>query len=262
MGLEDPVAGPLEDNKKILKIVSSIRTSQIWSQDVRAHLKAVGLAWFNAYRKNYSKLGSLEALSTLDSKYKALVSSADGAPRKKKTYTQLKIIQKALSDLRKQLLDASILTISTPDVVPSFNKLAPDPFMQQVLEARWNECTSCIAANAPVAAIVMMGGLLESLFLARVNRESDKRPIFQARSAPKNKSRQTLPLKEWTLRDYIDVAHELNWISESAHGVSEVLRDYRNYIHPYKQVSLGKILTTEDAKILWEVFKSISKQLL
>jgi hypothetical protein len=262
MSSGDPIAGPLEDSKKIFKKISSIKTSRIWSGDVRAHLKAVGLAWFNSYRKNYSQLDSSDVLSALDSQYNALISSADGVPRKKKTCVQLKIIQRALGDLRKQLLSVATSKISTSDVPPSFSKLAPDPFMQQVLVVRWNECTSCIAANAPVAAIVMMGGLLESLLLTRINRESDKAPVFQARSAPRNKSRQTLPLKEWTLRDYIDVAHELNWISETAHNISEVLRDYRNYIHPIKQVSLGKILTTEDAKVLWEVFKSIAKQLL
>jgi len=164
MSSEDPVAGPLEDNKKILKKVCSIGTPQIWSRDVLGHLKAVGLAWFRSYRKDYAKLVPLEVLSTLDSEYKALISSADGAPRTKKTSTQLKMIREALIDLRKKLIDAFVSTTSTPDVVPSFNKLAPDPFMQQVLEARWNECTSCIAANAPVAAIVMMGDRRQLLF--------------------------------------------------------------------------------------------------
>jgi len=44
--------------------------------------------------------------------------------------------------------------------------------------------------------------------------------------------------------------------------VGEVLRDYRNYIHPQKELSNGIVLRTEDASILWEVAKGISHQLL
>jgi len=260
MDSKDPIAGPLDDIKKILRVVSAIQTQRVCSQDVRAHLKAMGLAWFNSYRQDYSKLGSAETLSKLDSKYNALISSAEGTPSKRKVCDRLKVIKKALIELREQLLTLS--TMTTSDVPPSFSALVPDPFMQQVLAARWNECTSCIAADAPIAAIVMMGGLLESFFLARVNRESNKQPIFQAKSAPKDKSHQTIPLKDWVLRNYIDVAHELHWISQSAHDVSEVLREYRNFIHPYKQVSRGIMLNTKDAGVLWEVFKSIARQLL
>jgi len=64
------------------------------------------------------------------------------------------------------------------------------------------------------------------------------------------------------LKNYIDVAHELQWISESAKDVGVVLRDYRNFIHPQKELSHGVVLKSDDASILWEVAKSISKQLL
>jgi hypothetical protein len=71
-----------------------------------------------------------------------------------------------------------------------------------------------------------------------------------------------LQLREWTLQDYIGVAHELGWITVAAKDVGVVLRDYRNYIHPQKELSHGVSLTTPDAVILWEIGKSISRQLL
>jgi hypothetical protein len=109
----------------------------------------------------------------------------------------------------------------------------------------------------------MMGGLVEALLLARVHREPNKSPIFGAKMAPQDKaSSKTLPLQDWTLRHYIDVAHELGWISRSAKDVSDVLRDYRNYIHPYKQVSHGIVIGDNDARLLWEVAKGIARQLL
>jgi MrcB-like, N-terminal domain len=41
--------------------------------------------------------------------------------------------------------------------------------MKVILERRWNECQRCLRARAPLAATVMMGGLLEALFVARAN---------------------------------------------------------------------------------------------
>ncbi|MBL8230659.1 MAG: hypothetical protein JNL98_19360 [Bryobacterales bacterium] len=64
------------------------------------------------------------------------------------------------------------------------------------------------------------------------------------------------------LKSYIDVAHELSWISTSAKDVGVVLRDYRNYVHPQKEYSHGIVLTPEDARVLWDVAKTIVRQLL
>jgi hypothetical protein len=151
----------------------------------------------------------------------------------------------------------------TPDQAPDFSPLIGDPKMQRILRDRWDECICCIAAGAPLAATVMMGGLLETLLLARFNRETDKAPIFHAVTAPRDsKTKKTLPLKEWTLRNYLDVAHELGWISKSTKDVGEVLRDSRNYVHPYKQASHDVTVTTNDATLFWQISKEISRQLL
>lgn len=102
----------------------------------------------------------------------------------------------------------------------------------------------------------MMGALIEALLLARVNRLQDKSPVFKANSAPKDKkTRQTLPLGKWTLHDYINVAHELSWIRQPARDVSVVLRDYRNCIHPAKELSQGNSINDQDSAMFWVVFQ-------
>ena len=64
------------------------------------------------------------------------------------------------------------------------------------------------------------------------------------------------------LKDYIDVVHELGWITASAKDVGAVLRDYRNYIHPQRQLSHGVHLRLDDAELFWEIRKSISRQVI
>jgi hypothetical protein len=114
-----------------------------------------------------------------------------------------------------------------------------------------------------MSATVMMGGLLETLLLGRFNRETNKQPIFAAAAAPKQKgAKKSEPLSKWMLKDYLDVGHELGWINRSAKDVGEVLRDYRNYIHPYKQARQNVHLDSEDARLFWEITKGIARQLI
>src|SRR5690349_21206281 len=97
--------------------------------------------------------------------------------------------------------------------------------MLSILERRWKETLACKRAGADLAATVMLGGLLEALFLARINRMSTQKAVFTAAAAPKDhKTGNTRPLKEWGLKDYLDVANELGWIRQSAKDVGEVLR--------------------------------------
>ena len=63
--------------------------------------------------------------------------------------------------------------------------------------------------------------------------------MFTPSKAPKDKAGKPKPLKEWGLKDYLDVANELGWIRQSAKDVGQVLRDYRNYLHPEKELSHG-----------------------
>jgi hypothetical protein len=109
----------------------------------------------------------------------------------------------------------------------------------------------------------MMGGLLEGLLLAKINQLSNKTSVFSAATKPMDpRTGKALQLKEWTLKNYIDVAHELGWITKTTKDIGEVVRDYRNFIHPQKELSHGIVLEVGDAQMLWEVAKSITLQLL
>ena len=188
--------------------------------------------------------------------------SSERAGARTKYLSILKTIRKELIRLQSECAAMPASLIPTDDAAPNFAPLISDAAMQAILNARWRECTRCIAADVPLAATVMMGGLLEALLLARINRETDKRPIFTAKSAPKDRVAKTKPLSEWMLKDYIDVVHELGWITVSAKDVGAVLRDYRNYIHPQKQLSHGVHLKLDDARLFWEISKSISRQVI
>ena len=132
----------------------------------------------------------------------------------------------------------------------------------QAHSCRNRHCPSCQRVGADLAATVMLEGLLEALFLARINRLTSLAPVFTAAAAPKDKAGKPRPLKEWGLKDYLDVGKELGWIRQSAKDVGQVLRDYRNYIHPEKELSHGITVVAEDTAMFVSVFSSIAEQII
>ena len=244
------------------KLLRKKTAKQVWAEDERETIKATCLAWFNNQKPNIANRldsGPLDAATTI---YDSMLKASDRAGSRAQYQRSLKRLRAELIDVRSKLLASSKAT-TTADTPPSFSTLIADAKMQDILVRRWNECVICLHAPAPMAATVMMGGLLEGLLLARINAQTSQKPIFTAKGSPKDKNTgNPLPLKDWALKNFIDVAHELGWISESAKDVGEVLRDYRNFIHPQKELSHGVWLRNDDAAVLWEIAKSISKQLL
>jgi len=249
-------AGRLE---KVLKDGRPRR--QVTLADERALAKATALAWFEHKQSLVTTISGADT-ARIDEGYKNILVSAERAGARSKYLSLLKEIRAQLIRLQSECAATPAIPASTGDSPPDFAPLISDAAMQKILRNRWNECTKCIAANVPLAATVMMGGLLEALLLARINRESDKRPIFTAKSAPKDRAGKTKSLPEWMLKDFIDVVHELGWITVSAKDVGAVLRDYRNYIHPQKQLSHNVHLQLPDAKLFWEISKGIARQVI
>lgn len=236
---------------------------QVWAEDERSTIKATCFAWFNNQNPKISPQLDATALVAANAIFDGLLKASERAGSRAQYQQNLKRLRKELLEIRSKQMQVASKTVVTGDVPPSFALLIHDLKMQGILIRRWDECVTCLRAPAPMAATVMMGGLLEGLLLARVNKEPNQKPIFTASAAPKDrKTGNPLPLKDWTLRNFIDVAHELRWISQSAKDVGVVLRDYRNFIHPQKELSHGITLTSDDTAVLWEVAKSISKQLL
>lgn len=227
----------------------------------REPIRAVTLAWFHSLRPPLQQTCSADDLRPIDQIYQWLLEMSHKSAARARYTNDLKHLSNQLVSLRcSQAVKLSV--VPAAGAPPDFSKLVSNSEMRGILDKRWRECGLCVSSGAPLAAVVMMGGLLEGLLLARVNHENDKKRVFTARAAPKGKDNRPLPLKDWTLHDYIGVAHELKWITVAAKDIGLVLRDYRNYVHPQKELSHAVSLTALDAVLLWQISTSIANQLL
>jgi hypothetical protein len=266
-GAQESIESAIGELERLHKALRKKKTKQIRSDDERQIIKATAHTWFNTHRKPISLVLSNDELAGADKHYKQLLGAGGRAAKRSRCLDGVSSTKKLLAQLQ---ADHAITlaahpfpeTGATADTPPDFSALAGDARMQAILTKRWQECVTCVDAPAPLAATVMMGGMLEGLLLARINQLHDKSAVFKANSAPKDKARTPLKLNEWGLKNFIDVAHELGWITTTTKDVGEVVRDYRNYIHPHKEYSHGIDISSDDSRMLWEVAKNVARQVL
>jgi hypothetical protein len=252
----------ISELERARNFLARIKSPQIRNAEQRDFLKATALSWFHTHRPTLSAALPPEVVNSADEPYRAILNATDRNSAKGTYQTAVRSAKDALVAARNQALVLAPTT-RTGDSAPVFGPLAADSQMQAILTRRWEECARCLNANAPLAATVMMGGLLEALFVSRANKMVDKNALFRSPAAPiDSKTKKGLDLRQWTLAPYIDVGHDLGWISRSAKDVAAILRDYRNYIHPEKERAHGVSLSGDDAAMLWEITKSLSKELL
>lgn len=236
---------------------------QIRSVEQRAALRSLAFAWFQSHRKAVAPVVDVQLLTAANTAYQTILDATEKNSAKATYLGAMAAAKTALLDLRAHFFVADDTPTTVADAAPDFSPLVSDEIMRGILERRWGECRKCVAAQAHLASIVMMGGLLEAMFVARANKLANKTALVKAAAAPKDsKTGKVLDIRDWTLRPYIDVGHELGWITRTAKDVAGVLSEYRNYIHPEKERRHNLLLHEQDTAMLWGVTKSLVEQLL
>lgn len=135
----------------------------------------------------------------------------------------------------------------------SFDKLPIEAAMVPVIQGRYKEAYQCLQNNAPLAVIFLCGSMLEGILLGAALRNGSK---FAASSAAPKKDGTVIPIQDWKLGGLIDVACDIGMLGQDIKKFSHALRDFRNYIHPYEQMSSGFNPDQHTAKICIQVLRA------
>ena len=144
--------------------------------------------------------------------------------------------------LGKDFKDANI------DKVPIEATLIP------ILHARYTEAGRSLNAGAPLAAIFMCGSVLEGLLLGTAL--ANPRRFKQVPCSPKDSAGKVKAFPDWSLAQLIDAACELGYLKLDIRKFSHALRDFRNYIHPYQQMSSRFDPDKHTAEICMQVLRA------
>ena len=142
----------------------------------------------------------------------------------------------------------------------SIDKLGLDSGISGILKQRVNEIKRGLSAKTPLAVIFLCGSTLEGVLLGVA---CTKPHEFNGSTlSPRDKATGKVKhFSNWTLNEFINVARDLGLVGEDVKKFSHALRDFRNYIHPYEQMSSNFNPDEHTAKICWQVLKAAISQL-
>jgi hypothetical protein len=125
------------------------------------------------------------------------------------------------------------LKVSVTDVVS-------DPELATTVQLRLDEARTCYEHGAYTSAVIMLGSLLEGVLAhAAQVREAGVR-------MPKH-------LRNMGLNDFVDFAYENRWIEHDAKLASELVRHYRNLVHPLAEKRTGHSPNRDTLDMCWPV---------
>ncbi len=136
----------------------------------------------------------------------------------------------------------------------SVEKIGLEGVVSDILEQRIREIERCFPASAYLSVILLAGSTLEGLLLGLAVK--NPKQFNSSKSSPKDSSGKVKLFHDWSLSAFIDVARDLGLIQYDTHKFSHSLRDFRNYIHPFEQMSSGFSPREHTAKICLQVLKA------
>jgi hypothetical protein len=153
------------------------------------------------------------------------------------------------------LPDAMIAPDTPAPVVlkEDIGKFIRDPALTAILRVRLDEASTCREHGASLAAVVLLGSILEGALLDVAMRFP--RAAMSAKAAPRENGRvpKIRQDTQWDLNKLIDVAHELHWIQADVKEFAHSLRTYRNLIHPDAQRKKIDLPDRDTVNLCWNV---------
>jgi hypothetical protein len=154
--------------------------------------------------------------------------------------------------------DGTSTTYSAPpDMQRRLTELIEDKHIADVLFRRIHETEICAANGAYTFAIIGIGSFVEGLLQA-VLEQHDAGTRSGGFTDPKgNKLRQ----HQVGLQVLIDAAKRTGWIQLDAADFMHKVREYRNYVHPHKQVENEMAFDRDSVMLCWAPVRAIVNDL-
>lgn len=113
--------------------------------------------------------------------------------------------------------------------------------LRQICERDYEEIQRVQIAGAHKATVVMSGSLTEAVLLNALLSDEPK-----AKASSKSASK---PLEKWDLHELLEVAIDIGLVNPGASVLVKAIKDYRNLIHPGKEVRSKFVVGAEEAAI-------------
>lgn len=156
--------------------------------------------------------------------------------------------------------DKSYLKIKTFDFIH-------DIALRKIIERDYCELSAILLPDgAYKSAVILAGSILEAILYDQLTSDSSiKQKAISSKEAPKDDSGNIKDIDngDWTLQYLINVAVAIEVLPKArAKTIDQILRDYRNFIHPKKEIKSKHSCTEAEATMAKGILDGIYNHLL
>jgi len=126
--------------------------------------------------------------------------------------------------------------------------IVSDADLARAVQLRLDEAHICQQHGAYTSAVIMLGSLLEGVLV----HAAEVRPPTTALRRP---------LRDTSLQDLIQHAHTNGWIDGDAKMASDLLRTYRNLVHPLAEKRAKHSADFDTADLCWSTVNAVLNDL-
>jgi hypothetical protein len=141
-------------------------------------------------------------------------------------------------------------SINTGNINRNFNFLH-DRGLKVIIERDYSELSSILLPDGAWKSVVIMAGsILEAiLFDVLTNPRFNSRAVSSTKVPTNNHTGLPITdLEKWRLQNLIEVAEDISILPpKRAKSIDQVLRDYRNFVHPKREVKSQHACTEAEA---------------
>ena len=137
--------------------------------------------------------------------------------------------------------------------IPDVHMLPIEAQVATIIETRLSEAQITLSAKAYLSVIFLCGSVLEAVLLGAAQRDPAR--FNQSPNSPKQDGK-VKPFHHWTLAEFINAACSIGLLKPDVQKFCHGLRDFRNYIHPYQQLSSNFTPDEHTAKVCFQVLKA------
>ncbi|MFH9136019.1 MULTISPECIES: hypothetical protein [unclassified Streptomyces] len=133
-----------------------------------------------------------------------------------------------------------VLQLPRVELKVAVKDVVSDPDLATAVQLRLDEARTCYEHGAYTSAIIMLGSLLEGV-------------LAHAAQVRTTGERMPKPLRSMGLNDFVEFAFKNRWIEHDAKLASELVRHYRNLVHPLAEKKTGHSPNRDTLDMCWPV---------
>lgn len=170
-------------------------------------------------------------------------------------------IEKAAEKMIEQFTGKSeVLVEKKKDIVPPVLNFIATKELIPILQRDYLEIVRCMDAGCWKAAIILCGSCIEGI-LYDLLKKNEAKALASKKAQTDRDNKTTLSLEKWDLYPLIEVSLDLKLIGKEIRNLHDSARDYRNLIHPAKEVTSDYKIDEPEAKNFLAVIDMLIRDL-